>query len=139
MNSSYGLLLDTHAWIWLMLGDKSLSQELVEQIELSAQQSLLYLSAISVWELAMLVSKGRVQLKQDVLQWTKSALNVPGLQCIPLSPEIMIESSRLPGECHGDPADRMIIATARHLGASLLTRDEKIQAYAASGYLHVLP
>jgi len=133
------LLLDTHIWIWLMLGDSELKPELIERIEQAARNSQLYISAISTWELSMLVAKGRIQFKQDVLQWVQTALKLPGLQCLPLSVDVLVESSRLPGICHGDPADRMLIATARHHGFSLVTRDEKVLTYASQGYLETLP
>jgi PIN domain nuclease of toxin-antitoxin system len=132
------LLLDTHIWIWLMLGNSELKPELVVLIEQVARNSQLYISDISTWELSMLVAKGRIQLKQDVLQWIQLALKVPGLQCLPLSVEVLVESSRLPGTCHGDPADRMLIATARHHGLCLITRDEKILTYANQGFLETL-
>jgi PIN domain nuclease of toxin-antitoxin system len=138
MNKSPRLLLDTHAWLWLMSGTSEFSSIVQDQIEQAAQQHPIYISAISVWEVGMLVAKKRIQLQQDVLQWVQTALKAPGTQLIPLLPEIAIESTRLPGEFHGDPADRMIVATARHAGITLLTRDEKIVTYAQQGYLNVI-
>lgn len=133
------LLLDTHIWIWLMLGDSELKPELVGRIEQAAKSSQLYISAISTWEFSMLVAKGCIELKQDVFQWIQAALKLPGLQCLPLSVDVLVESNRLPGICHGDSADRMLIATARQHGFSLVTRDEKILAYASQGFLEALP
>jgi PIN domain nuclease of toxin-antitoxin system len=138
MNKSPRLLLDTHAWLWLMSGTVEFPPIVKKQIEHAAQQHQVYVSAISVWEVGMLATKKRIQLQQDVLQWTQTALKAPGTQLIPLLPEIAIESTRLPGEFHGDPADRIIVATARHAGLTCLTRDGKIGAYAQQGYLNII-
>ena len=77
----------------------------------------------------MLEAKGRIRLGSPCQQWVEEALATPGLTLVPLTPEIALDSSRLPGDFHGDPADRIIVATARRLGARLLTRDEKLLAY----------
>jgi len=77
----------------------------------------------------MLESKGRIRLNLPCEQWVKEALDTPGLTLVPLTPEIALDSSRLPASFHGDPADRIIVAIARRLGARLLTRDEKLIAY----------
>jgi PIN domain nuclease of toxin-antitoxin system len=85
----------------------------------------------------MLEKKGRITLSRSIDEWTKAALTAPGIRLVDLSPEIAIESTRLPGEPHGDPADRIIIATARVLGATLITRDEQIVSYASGGHVRV--
>jgi len=132
------LVLDTHVWIWIMEGIKTeLSAATIRLIEKSAADSALAISAISVWEVAMLEKKGRITLSRSIDEWTKAALTAPGIRLVDLSPEIAIESTRLPGEPHGDPADRIIIATARILGATLVTRDEKIVSYASDGHMRV--
>ena len=77
----------------------------------------------------MLEAKGRIRLSSPCGQWVEEALATPGLTLVPLTPEIALDSSRLPGDFHGDPADRIIAATARRMGARLLTRDEKLLAY----------
>ena len=81
----------------------------------------------------MLEAKGRIRLAKDCLAWVHDALTSPGISLVPLTPEIAVESSRLPGTFHGDPADRILVATARLLGATLLTRDAKILTY-GKGY-----
>ena len=86
----------------------------------------------------MLESRGRVQLSAPADEWVQAALATPGLSVAPLTPEIALDSSRLPGNLHNDPADRIIAATARRLGARLLTRDERLLDYAAQGYLQTL-
>ncbi len=129
------VVLDTHVWIWLMIGE-ALSEPAKLQIEQSSSQGQLYLSAISVWELGMLSQKGRITFRQDIQSWITEAL--AGIQCVPLTPEIALASTQLPGEIHGDPADRMIVATARAKNALLLTRDDKILGYGDKGYLKTL-
>jgi PIN domain nuclease of toxin-antitoxin system len=128
-------VLDTHAFIWLMQGSKELSRQSIKLIQLYAKNHALYLSAISLWEIAMLEKRGRIILHQPCLQWIEQALNVPGLSVENISPLIAVESSQLPGKFHEDPADRLIVATARALQAVLLTRDSKILNYGQSRYI----
>ncbi|MEK6696072.1 MAG: type II toxin-antitoxin system VapC family toxin [Candidatus Deferrimicrobiota bacterium] len=123
------LLLDTHAWLWLVGGAEPLKRSVLSTVEQGARQGRIRVSAISVWEVAMLEAKGRIRLSKDCLAWVHDALASPGLSLVPLTPEIAVESSRLPGTFHGDPADRILVATARLLGATLLTRDTGILAY----------
>lgn len=119
-------VLDTHAFIWLVQGSQELSPKSIKEIESYGNNHALYLSAISLWEIAMLEKKGRIVLHQPCFQWLKQALEAPGLTVENISPSIAVESSQLPGDFHGDPADRLIIATARILQATLITRDSKI-------------
>lgn len=132
------LLLDTHVWIWLMNGGPERLHPGALNAVREAAASTLAVSAISVWELAMLDSKGRVQLQMDRVEWVAEATRRSGLRVIPLSTEIAVASTRLPGELHGDPADRIIAATARHEGATLLTRDRALLAYAAQGFIRAI-
>jgi PIN domain nuclease of toxin-antitoxin system len=124
------LLLDTHFWIWLQKGETSVFTGSIRRaIEAAVAAGNLYLSIISVWEVALLQSKGRIELSLPCGLWVQQALAIPGLVLIPMSPEIAVESCNLPKPFHGDPADRIIVATARILGARLLTRDSKIREY----------
>jgi PIN domain nuclease of toxin-antitoxin system len=133
------LLLDTHAWIWLLNGnEENLKPEFVNIIQQAASSELLSISAISLWEVAMLESKGRIRLSIDCLDWLKAALAAPGISLVPLTAEIASGSCTLPGEFHGDPADRIIVATAKILGARLLTRDAGIVHYGRQGHINVL-
>jgi PIN domain nuclease of toxin-antitoxin system len=132
------LLLDTHVWLWLVDGAEPIKRPVLSAIEGAARRGLIRISVISVWEVAMLVAKGRVRLANDCLAWAQEALSAPGTSLFPLTPEIAVESSRLPGEFHGDPADRILVATARHLGATLLTRDERILAYGKGRHVSVM-
>ena len=123
------ILLDTHYWIWLQLGSEQLSGKARKAAEQAAAEGRLLLSVISVWELGMLEAKRRIQLRAPCGQWVREALATPGLTLVPLTPEIALDSSRLPEPFHGDPADRMIVASARRMGARLLTRDQKLVDY----------
>lgn len=133
------LLLDTHCWIWLQAGsERELSARGLTAIENSARAGTLLVSAISVWELGMLDAKGRILLKKPLHDWVKEALATPGLTLAALSPEIAIDSTRLPGNFHGDRADRIIAATARQLGARLLTKDKQLLHYGRQRHLNVM-
>ncbi len=132
------IILDTHIWIWLLEGNKRLSQKEVQIIEESASSGSLLISAISVWEVGMLLKKEKIVFSIPCEQWIKEALGLPGIFLAPLSPEIAIDSSFLPGEFHGDPADRIIVSTARVLNAKLITHDEKVIEYGKQGCVNVL-
>ncbi len=133
------LLLDTHYWIWLQLGaTEQFTGKVLKRIEEAARLGNVFLSVISVWELGMLEAKGRIRLHCPCDQWVKEALQMPGLSLAPFTPEIAVDSSRLPGKFHGDPADRMIVATARRMRARLVTRDERLLDYASQQHLDVL-
>lgn len=96
------------------------------------------MSVISVWELGMLAAKGRLTLTLSPAEWAKQALDTPGMSMVPLSHEAAIESSYLPGPFHGDPADRLLVATARHRQARLVTADERLLAYGQRKHVSVL-
>ena len=132
------LLLDTHVWLWLMSREGSIKPSVIRAVEEAAQYGLVRVSAISVWEVAMLEARGRIRFSKDCLSWVNEALRAPGLGLIPLTPDIAVESSRLPGAFHGDPADRILVATARRQGAIFLTRDEKILVYGKAKHLSVM-
>ena len=132
-------VLDTHVWIWLVNGGpERLIEGALNGIRRASANSALAISAISVWEVAMLESKGRLQLQMDSLEWVAEATRRAGLRVLPLSPEIAVASTRLPGDLHGDPSDRIIAATARHESAILVTRDRALLGYAARGYLRAI-
>lgn len=133
------IVLDTHTWIWTINGDeKILKSGFLKIIEEHSRNHTIFIPAICIWELSMLVSKGRVILSENTQEWIFQASSAPGMSIYPLSPEVSYESTVLPGEFHGDPADRMIVATARVLGATLLTLDKQILKYGAKGYVKVL-
>ncbi len=122
------IILDTHIWVWWVHADSALSASTRETLD-AAEQTGLGVSAISCWEVAKLVERGRLSLPCPVLDWIKQALAYPGVRLIELSPRISVESSQLPGTFHRDPADQIIVATARVLDVPLVTLDAKILDY----------
>ncbi len=138
MNKEAGLLLDTHTLIWFVSGCEKLNPKGLQAIESAIKQRTVYLSAISFWEIAMLAKKQRIILNEPILSWLKKAIKILGLRILEISPEVAVESIDLPGESHGDPADRMIIATARLYELKLVTRDAKILEYARAKYLQII-
>jgi PIN domain nuclease of toxin-antitoxin system len=133
------LLLDTHIWIWAINGTtQRLSPAALMAIEQASDAGQVAVSAISVWEVGMLESKGRINFQRLGIDWVRDALKAPGLRLIPLSPEIAIESSRLPGNLHGDPADRILAATTRILGATLVTQDRLLLGYGEQAFIKIL-
>jgi PIN domain nuclease of toxin-antitoxin system len=131
-------LLDTHILVWLLEDSVRIGESVHAQIQQAADEDSLFVSAITPWEIAMLVAKGRLRLGQDVAEWLKAALSLPGIRLEPLSPVIAVASTRLPWEVHPDPADRILLATARQLDATLVTADERILEYGAQGFLKCL-
>jgi PIN domain nuclease of toxin-antitoxin system len=122
------IVLDTHIWVWWVHGTEQLTQSQMETIQ-ENEDDVIGVSAISCWEVANLVELGRLELSTTVEKWIEQALNYPGIRFIELSPEISIESTRLPGEFHRDPADQIIVATARIFDCPLVTLDERIIEY----------
>jgi PIN domain nuclease of toxin-antitoxin system len=109
-----------------------------KNLEKAAAESALLVSVMSVWEVAMLDVKARIQLSIDCRAWVDKALTAPGIRLQALTPAIAIESTRLPAVLPGDPIDRILVATARHIGVSFATRDERILHYAVAGHLQVI-
>ncbi|MGH7046345.1 MAG: type II toxin-antitoxin system VapC family toxin [Stellaceae bacterium] len=132
------LLLDTHIWIWLMAGAGELNAESRRIINSALEMGMLRIAAISLWETALLASRGRILLGKSTGSWVQEALAGPGPAIEPLTAAIAIESYALPDRFHQDPADRMIVATARVTGAVLMTRDQGILCYAERGHLTAL-
>jgi PIN domain nuclease of toxin-antitoxin system len=129
------LLLDTHVWIWFMLANAELAVSERNAINRAAASGQLRIAAISVWEAALLASRGRVVLGRPLTQWITAAVSAPGLTIEPLLPQVAVEACSLPEAFHRDPADRLIVATARVTNATLMTRDRHILDYAARGHL----
>ena len=132
------LLLDTHIWLWLEAGSNELSARDRGTIATALGGGRLHVAAISLWELALLASRRRVVLGQPTNLWFDRALAEPGPIVEPLSVRVAIESCALPGTFHRDPVDRMIVATARVIGATLMTRDRRILDYATTGHVMAL-
>jgi PIN domain nuclease of toxin-antitoxin system len=132
------LLLDTHVLIWLMFGESKLGSRAKAEIARVGDAGNLHVSAITPWEIGVLVSKKRIDLRRDTLVWIREALSMPGVSLIPLDPEIAVASARLPFEMHSDPADRILVATARQLGAALVTADKTLLDLAKKGYFRAM-
>lgn len=133
------LLLDTHIWLWYAEGNtERLPAASVKQLERARQAEGLRISAISVWEIGVQHGKGRIQLSAPLRDWVREALAPVGIALLPLDAESAAESTLLPGEAHGDPADRFLIAAARTKGLVLATRDEAIIDYGNAGHVRVM-
>ena len=122
------IVLDTHVWVWWVQGEPKLPRSAVQRRD-QEEATGLGVSAISCWEIAKLVEHGRLALPCPVEDWLTTALGYPGVELMPISPRIAVESTQLPGAFHHDPADQLIVATARVLGCPLMTADHKIRAY----------
>jgi PIN domain nuclease of toxin-antitoxin system len=122
------ILLDTHIWVWWVHGDARLTQSQRQHLQANESKGLC-ISVISCWEVAKLVEVGRLQLPSPVTAWMSQALAYPGIRLLDLTPAIAIESTQLPGQFHRDPADQIIVATARLHNLPLLTADTKILNY----------
>lgn len=131
------LLLDTHVWIWVASGDPILAPVFRETVDRERTQERILISAISIWEIGMLVEKKRLELEMDCLDWVERFLSQPGVSLCALSPRIAIQSTRLPGEIHSDPADRILVASAHEEGAVLVTCDEKLLEYGKGRFVNV--
>jgi len=123
------IVLDTHAWIWFASNPEILSRKAKKAVDLAVKKKSVLVSSISVWEVALLVKKKRLELSMDVADWIAKSENLPFIQFIPVSNSIAVKSVNLPPPLHPDPADRIIIATALSIGAPLVTKDKKIAAY----------
>jgi PIN domain nuclease of toxin-antitoxin system len=132
------VVLDTHILVRLLAGDRHVSPAVAEIIQEAADANRAFISTITPWEIAMLVSKNKLRFACDVQVWLDEALGRPGITLAPLTTEIAVDSVRLPGTLHGDPADRIITATARRLHAKLVTADAKLLAYGREGHVAVL-
>ncbi|MFT4255806.1 MAG: type II toxin-antitoxin system VapC family toxin [Pseudoxanthomonas sp.] len=124
------IVLDTHVLLWWASGmSGSLTAAARRAIAAEQKGGHIVISSVSTWELAMLVARGRVDLSVDTGQWLALVGQIEAVEFVPIDNDIAIGSVELPGEFHKDPADRLIVATARKLGAPLVTADEKIRAY----------
>ncbi|KPV41932.1 twitching motility protein PilT [Thiohalorhabdus denitrificans] len=125
------IVLDTHVLVWWVNGDGHLSKPAREAIEAerTSPEGQLLISSITAWEIAMLVERGRLVLTMDVDGWLETVASIEGVHFVPLNNVVAIQSVRLPGEFHQDPADRMITALARHYSVPLVTADQKIREY----------
>jgi PIN domain nuclease of toxin-antitoxin system len=129
------ILLDTHVWVWWVHGDAKLLPAAHELIRANEHHGV-GVSAISCWEIAKLVQVGRLVLPCSVSEWFRLAVTYPGFELLAITPQIAVESTQLPGEFHKDPADQLIVATARVYSVPLVTADTRIRGYP---HVRVLP
>ena len=132
------IVLDTHVLVWVMDDDAKLGPEVRRTIVEASRGNEVGVSAITPWEIALLVEKGRLRLAREIAEWLDAALAAPGVRLLPIEPRIALDSVRLPGAFHADPADRLIVATARHWSATLITADGAIIHYAKAGHADVM-
>jgi len=123
------VVLDTHAWVWWATADRRLSRRASHVIQRAVRGSGVVISMISIWEVAKKVEKQQLVFDRPVRDWLDRATTLPGLSLVELTPAILIDSCSLPQPFHGDPADQFIVATARHLHATLVTKDSKVTSY----------
>ncbi len=121
------VLLDTHIWIWWVNGEKALPQRERTKLNQAAAAEVPSLADFSLWEAQMLYSKKRLLLRQPFAQWLVEASLPDTVTMLRLSPHVILELQALPTTFPGDPADRLIVATARAYGLALHTHDEKIR------------
>jgi PIN domain nuclease of toxin-antitoxin system len=121
------VLLDTHVWLWWLLGSERLSNRERRSLDRLASAGCAHLSAMSLWEAQMLHAKGRLSLDRPFQNWLREAASPEVVQLAPLDVEVVITLQQLPKEFHGDPADRLIVATALTHGLVLATHDQAIR------------
>ncbi len=121
------IVLDTHAWIWWASDPSRLGRRARASIESADRVGV---PSVCCFEVAAAASRGRISLDRDPLEWLEQALALPRAELLPLSPRIAVKATQL-GAFHGDPADRLIVATAITESATLVTRDRHIRSYAS--------
>ncbi len=132
MSSTPPLLLDTHIWLDFINASPKLRPATVAAIDAARSNGAASVSVISIWEVALLVRFKRLTLHSTVSRWAEEALKLPGINLLPFTPEIAIASVDLPEPMHKDPADRILVASARVERLTLVTRDRDILAFAKS-------
>ena len=121
-------LLDTNVWIWMVENHQRLPHKIISTL-LEPDNYPLHISAISAWEVAKKVEIGKLTLSIPIREWLLQATRKPFVEIIPLSVDIALESTMLPGKFQKDPADQIIVASARHCNMTLLTTDQLILSY----------
>lgn len=128
-------ILDTRIWLELMEGDGRLADDVVAELERAAVEGRLFVSAVSLWEVASLVASGTVRLVVPVRTWLEDALATPGLTLLPIDPDCAAEAAHLPDVFPGDTVDRLLVAAARTSGGLLYTADPVLLSYARAGHV----
>jgi PIN domain nuclease of toxin-antitoxin system len=121
------VLLDTHIWVWWLTATGGLSVAERRGLDIGASQGELHLSAISLWEAQMLYARSRLELPLSFAEWLRRATDPRMLTIVPLDVGVVLAVDSLPSSFHGDPADRLIVATARAHAMPLATHDSNIR------------
>ena len=132
------IVLDTHVLVWSVEGHPRLGVAAGARIEETRRTDRVGVSAMTPWEIAILVEKGRLRLAMEAAAWMETVLGAHGIDLLPIEPAIALDSVRLPGGFRAGSVDRLIVATARHWGVPLLTADQTILAYAADGHVQAI-
>ena len=132
------IVLDTHVLVWAVEDERRLGADARAAIAAAGDSDDIGISAITPWEIALLAERGRLRLAQEVGAWIRAVLALPGIKLLPIDPATATDSARLPGTFRADPADRLIIATARQCGAPLLTADFAILSYSTGGHVQTI-
>lgn len=119
-------LLDTHIWLWWLFGDPRLSRRESEALDALPPENRPWLCDISIWELALLIERGRVELDGPMEQFLEIATSPATVRVLPINSSVVVEMNQLPDSFHRDPADRLIVATARGRQLAVATRDRLI-------------
>ncbi|MBI3403589.1 MAG: type II toxin-antitoxin system VapC family toxin [Acidobacteria bacterium] len=120
-------VLDTHAWIWWVSDASRLGRKARTRIDAAERIGV---AAVSCFEVAAAVAKGRISLDRAPLDWLRQALAMPRVELLPLTPAVAVKATQL-GSFHGDPADRLIVATTMLESGTLVTRDRRLRDYGA--------
>ena len=132
------ILIDTHVLIWLGVRPERIGAKTHEVLMAGIEEQQVAIAAITPWEISMSASKGRLNLAMPTDHWLDTILSRTGIRVAALEPAIAVDAGQLPGTIHGDPGDRIIIATARLLECPVVTADRKILAYAKAGHVQAL-
>ncbi len=132
------ILLDTHVLIWSLSDFENLSDQIKKIIDIAKNENRLLISSISLWEIAMLKSKKRINIYKPIKEFLKAIVEIDGIRIVDISPDIAADSTLLLDNFHGDPADRIIAATAINNGAILLTRSRAILSWAELGNIKAI-
>jgi len=132
------VMLDTHILLWLILDPLKISDKARDLIKLAEENNQLMISSISLWEISVLQSKRRINIYEPLGDFLRSIVDMNGLSVKDISPEMLVEHSMLFDDFHKDPVDRIIVATTKLFGATLVTRDQKILDWSKFGYIKSL-
>ena len=132
------IVVDTHALVWAIQDDPQLGPGARLRLDNETGDAVVLVSAFTIWEVALLAERARIDLEMPTEKWVKTVLALPGIRLAPLDPEIALDSVALPGKMHKDPADRIIVATARHYDVPLMTADDAILTYGKGGHVQTI-